>query len=309
MTYELDIAHDTDAGFSITGACIDQLQLNGNTFAPDESDQRPLPEDRLVAGAVADMFDALVATLADTRLESDLEDLLWAQVNLFHRAAQRIERLLDANEAAQKDSQRNQDGSEVRSVDLERLVNDGQSLFERRDAMEAFRDIAADLFERQTGSAWRPQSGSRVNHRALTAAMIDSRDFLAAKRRASIEPLIPAGPKVAFTGGLEFNDHIAIWAALDKAHAKHAGMVLMHGGSPKGAERIAAAWASNRGVAQIAFKPDWRRHAKAAPFKRNDAMLETMPIGVIVFPGSGISGNLADKAKAFGIPIWRFDGA
>lgn len=309
MTYELDIAHDTDAGLSITGACIDHLQLNSCTFAPDESDPRPLPEDRLVAGAVADMFDALVATLADTRLEPDLEDLLWAQVNLFQRAALRIERLLDANEAAQKDSQRNQDGSEVRSVELERLVDDGQSLIERRDAMETFRDIAADLFERQTGSAWRPQSGSRVNHRALTAAMIDSRDFLAAKRRASIEPLMPAGPKVAFTGGLEFNDHIAIWAALDKAHAKHAGMVLMHGGSPKGAERIAAAWASNRGVAQIAFKPDWRRHAKAAPFKRNDAMLETIPIGVIVFPGSGISGNLADKAKAFGIPVWRFDGA
>jgi len=26
-------------------------------------------------------------------------------------------------------------------------------------------------------------------------------------------------------------------------------------------------------VPQIAFKPDWTKHAKAAPFKRNDAML------------------------------------
>jgi hypothetical protein len=30
-----------------------------------------------------------------------------------------------------------------------------------------------------------------------------------------------------------------------------------------------------------------------------------MPIGVIVFPGSGIVGNLADKARKLGIPVWR----
>jgi hypothetical protein len=35
-------------------------------------------------------------------------------------------------------------------------------------------------------------------------------------------------------------------------------------------------------------------------------MLEALPIGVIVFPGSGISANLADKARKMGIPVWRF---
>jgi YspA, cpYpsA-related SLOG family len=79
----------------------------------------------------------------------------------------------------------------------------------------------------------------------------------------------------------------------------------LHGGSPRGAERIAAAWADNRKVPQIAFKPDWTRHAKAAPFKRNDLLLETLPIGVMVFPGSGISVNLADKAKKLGVPVWK----
>jgi precorrin-6x reductase len=32
-----------------------------------------------------------------------------------------------------------------------------------------------------------------------------------------------------------------------------------------------------------------------------------LPIGVVAFPGSGISANLADKAKKLGIPVWRFD--
>ncbi len=80
-------------------------------------------------------------------------------------------------------------------------------------------------------------------------------------------------------------------------------MVLLHGGSPKGAELIAAKWADHRKLTQVAFKPDWSRHRQAAPFKRNDAMLETLPIGVVVFPGSGISLNLADKARKLCIPL------
>ena len=172
--------------------------------------------------------------------------------------------------------------------------------------MEFFRDQAAEQFERQTHSAWRPRTGSKINHRHLTSAMIDSRDFLAARRRSENEVLLPTGPKIAVTGGLDFNDHRLIWDRLDKAHAKHPAMVLLHGGSPKGAEFIAAKWADNRKVPQIAFKPDWTKHAKAAPFKRNDAMLDVLPIGVMVFPGTGIQDNLADKARKLGIPTWKF---
>jgi len=240
-----------------------------------------------------------------TRLEPDLEGLLWATVNLFHRTVARIERELDDNELPQKRSQGEQDGSEIRSVELERLTAQGHTLIERRNSMEFFRDLAADHYERHTGSSWRPRSGSKVDHRALTSAVIDSRDFLAARRRADNELLLPPGPKVAVTGGLDFNDVALVWDRLDRVHAKHADMVLLHGGSPKGAELIAAKWAANRKVAQIAFKPDWTKHGKAAPFKRNDAMLETLPIGVMVFPGTGIKENLADKARKLGIPVWK----
>src|SRR5437660_109669 len=178
MTTDRD---DNPHASSSTAHVLAELQLYGWRPFQDEPDPRPLPEARVIGGAVADMFDALIATLCDTRLEPDLDDLLWSTVNLFHRAADRVRHELDDNESAQK-------------------------------------------------------------------------------------------------------------------------------GSQKGAERIAAAWANAREVTQIAFKPDWTRHAKAAPFRRNDQMLAVMPIGVIVFPGSGISANLADKAKKFGIPVWKFDG-
>ena len=168
------------------------------------------------------------------------------------------------------------------------------------------RDLAAEHFQMHTRNTWHPRTGSMVNRKHLTAAMIDSRDFLMARRRAETEVMLPAGPRIAFAGGYECNDTTAIWAALDRVNAKHPGMVLLHGGSPKGAERIAACWADSRKVPQVAFKPDFNRHNKAAPFKRNDVLLETMPIGVVVFPGSGISDNLADKARKLGIPLFDF---
>jgi YspA, cpYpsA-related SLOG family len=304
---------DTDFEPPHASSCTDhvltELQLYGYRPFQDEPDPRPLPEANAIGGAVADIFDALIVSLRETRLEPDLESLLWSTVNLFHRAAGRVQRELEDNEDAQKRSQKEQDGSEIRSVELERLVAEGITLIERRNSMELFRDLAADHFERHTGSAWRPRSGSMVNHRTLTAAMIDSRDFLAAKRRAETEVLLPAGPKIAFTGGLEFNEHAAIWDTLDRVRTKHPDMVLLHGGSPKGAERIAACWADNRKVPQVVFKPDWTRHARAAPFKRNDRILDVLPIGVVVFPGSGISANLADKARKLGIPVWKYGGA
>jgi hypothetical protein len=304
---------DPDTGDELTHAAssthhvLTQLELYGPRLISGDPDTRPLPDSDAIGGAVADIFDALIATLSDTRLEPDLENLLWSTANLFHRAIDRVQRELDDNEQSQKHRQREQDGSEVRSVELERLIADGTTLIDRRNTLELFRDYAADLFERHTGSSWRPRASSMVNHRTMTAALLDSRDFLAARRRTETEVLLPAGPKIAFTGGVDFSDHNAIWSTLDKVHAKHPSMVLLHGGSPKGAERIAACWADARKVTQIVFKPDWARHRRAAPFKRNDQMLEVIPIGVVAFPGSGISANLADKAKALGIPVWTLD--
>jgi hypothetical protein len=303
-----DTGHEPNTS-SATDHVLNELQLHGYRPFHDEPDPRPLPEGRIVAGAVADIFDALIVTLSETRLEPDLESLLWSTVNLFHRANARIERELDDNEQAQRRCQRDQDGSEIRSVELERLTAEGMTLIERRNVMELFRDQAAEHFALHVGSHWHPRNGSMVNHRTMTAAMIDSRDFIAAKRRAETEIMLPAGPKIVFTGGLDYNDHRLIWDRLDQAHAKHKDMVLVHGGSPKGAERIASRWADHRRVPQIAFRPDWAKHAKAAPFKRNDTMLEVMPIGVLIAPGSGIQANLADKARRLGIPIWKIGNA
>jgi len=294
------------ADLSPTAHLLDELQLYGHRPFEDEPDPRPLPEPKQLQGALADIFDAVVATLSDTRLEPDLPDILWSVVNLFHRRIDRIERALDANECDQRRSQREQDGSEIRSVELERLIAQGLTLIERRNSFEFMRDAAADLYGVHAGQPWRPRCSSLVSRRTLTAAIIDSRDFLQARRRAETEVLVPKGAKIAFAGGVECNDHHRIWATLDRVRTKHPDMVLLHGGAPRGAEKIAACWADARKVPQIVFKPDWARHAKAAPFKRNDQLLESLPIGLVVFPGSGVTDNLADKARKLDIPLFDF---
>ena len=58
---------------SPTAHVLTELQLYGWRPFQDEPDPRPLPEARVIGGAVADMFDALIATLCDTRLEPDLD--------------------------------------------------------------------------------------------------------------------------------------------------------------------------------------------------------------------------------------------
>jgi hypothetical protein len=53
----------------------------------------------------------------------------------------------------------------------------------------------------------------------LTAAVIDSRDFIAARCRSETELLLPKSPKIAFSGGVDYTDYRRFWAALDKALA------------------------------------------------------------------------------------------
>jgi hypothetical protein len=298
-----DEAYEPEHSCSATGRVLEELELHGYRPGTGEPDPRPLPDRDRLDAAISDIFGILAGAVQDTRLERDLDDLLWHLTELFHKKAARVQRQLEDNEDRQKRSQEEQDGSEIRSVELESLIEQGTSLIERREAFEQMRGFAAECYESETGSAWRPRAGSLVSHKHLTAALIDSRDFIAARRKADTELMLPKGPKIAFSGGTDNTDHKRIWAVLDAVHAKHPDMVLIHGGTPKGAERAAACWADKRGVTQIAFKPDWVRDGKAAPFKRNDRMLDIVPKGVIVFPGSGITGNLADKAKKLGIPV------
>jgi hypothetical protein len=102
MTEHHDTDYEPHHESSPTDHVLQELALYGYRPFEDEPDPRPLPEGNVVAGSIADIFDALVVALSDTRLEPDLEELLWGTVNLFQRAGDRIARELDDNEVAQR---------------------------------------------------------------------------------------------------------------------------------------------------------------------------------------------------------------
>lgn len=304
MYSETPDVFDDLTGQNATHEVMNRMELFGAVPPADEEDHRPLPDHDHSLTALEVVFDTLAQVFTDTCLEDEATDVLWNTVNVFQRKCERLDAGFDQLAFEMRRALREQDGTEVRSVELERLERRAKATSEARDYFDTLRDHAAGVFGTLTGQPWMPGRGSRTARTAMTAAVIDSREFLAATERRKTLDLAPEGPRVIVAGGMEFNDHDLIFRALDKAHAKHPNMVLVHGGAPKGVDLIAARWAAIRKVHQVVCKPDWNRYGKSrAGFKRNDRMLELLPIGILAFPGTGLTDNLVDKARAASIPV------
>ena len=153
MTYDESAILDTFDPTSPTADICEQASLYGLRHHPDERDPRGVPTTEAGDEALTGAVNALSDLMARTRLEDDLPDVLWSFVNVFHRRLKHLERLLDDNENAQRRSQQEQDFSEVKSVELERLIAQGLALIDRRDAFESLREQACTLYEAETGSA------------------------------------------------------------------------------------------------------------------------------------------------------------
>ncbi|WP_375207681.1 DUF2493 domain-containing protein [Hyphococcus sp.] len=288
---------------SATARIMDNLALFGP--GPLAAEDDPLPEARDFAGAVAGLVGALADAFDASPFEAYTEDLAWGLVNLFHRRIGRLERDLAETETACRSLIADQDGSEARSVELERASARARALAEHVSEFEAMRDRLADEFAMLTGSLWKPRSGSRKRRPGLTAAVIDAKDFMAARRQRALDAMAPKGPLIGFSGGADWTDADAVFRVLDKLRGRHPDMALAHTAQARGADLIAARWAEIRGVDQVPFRPDFAKHSKAAPFRRNDAMIEAGLEACIIFPGGGITLNLGQKAEKAGLFVLR----
>ena len=291
---------------SSTAAVCENLALFGGAPEPGDIDSRDVWDADDATEALSEAIRIVVhgVTVDGTQLADEREALLWSIVNCFHSQVGRLDRAVDKITPKMKDLERAQDGTEVKAWELETLTDRARNLGGRRDAFETLRDTAAEAYRVHTGDVWRPRHGSHASQTGtLTSAAIDARDFRRARKDRETRAYLPDGTLVAITGGKTVADADAVWTTLDRAREKHGDMVLLHGGGP-GVEKIAASWADARGVDQVICRPDWNAHGKAAPFRRNDELLNLLPKGVIAFPGSGITGNLVDKARQLGIPVY-----
>ena len=298
-----DIVHTPSA--SATAAVCESMALFGASPERGELDSREVWDEDDAIDALGEAIRLIVdgITVDGTQLADEREALLWGFVNMLHSQVARLDRTVDRMVPEMRDLERGQDGTEVKAHELETLTDRVRNLGDRRDAFEKMRDLAADAYRVETGDVWRPRHGSHASQTGqLTSAAIDARDFRRARKDRETQAHLPDGTLVAITGGKNVTDADAVWTTLDRAREKHGDMVLLHGGGP-GIEKIAASWADARGVDQVVCRPDWTAHGKAAPFRRNDELLNLLPKGVIAFPGSGITGNLVDKARQLGIPV------
>ena len=292
---------------SVTATVCEHAALFGAAPERDEFDSRDVWDADDAIAAVAESFRILAQGVGPegTQLADERESLLWGFVNMLDSQTQRLDRAADKLTPRLRDLQREQDGTEIKSLELELVTDRARNLTARRDAFETMRDEAADAYRGETGSAWRPRRGSHTSQTGkLTSAAIDARDYQRARKDRKAQAHLPQGTLVAIAGGKDVQDPAAVISRLEKTRAKYTDMILVHGGGP-GVERIAAQWADRNGVHQIVCKPDWDRHGRAAPFRRNEELLNLLPKGVIAFPGSGITENLVDRARQLGIPVMK----
>ena len=292
---------------SVTATVCENAALYGAAPERDELDTRDVWDRDDALDAVSEAFRILAQGVGPdgTQLADERESLMWGFVNMLDAQVRRLDRGVDKLSPELRDLQSAQDGTEVKSRELELVTDRAQNLGDRRDAFEQMRDAAADAYRTDTGDVWRPRYGSHTSQTGhLTSAAIDARDFMRARKDRETRAHLPQGTLVAIAGGKDVRDAGAVLDRLDKTKAKYPDMLLAHGGGP-GVEKIAASWAERNGVHQVVCKPDWNAHGRAAPFRRNDELLNLLPKGVLAFPGSGITDNLVDKAVKLGIPVAR----
>lgn len=109
--------------------------------------------------------------------------------------------------------------------------------------------------------------------------------------------------KVIVCGGRDYQDRDAVFAALDKAHAKRPFEMVIHGGA-RGADTLAGQWAELRGIFSARVDALWDAHGRAAGYRRNRAMLELFPEGVIAFPGGRGTADMVRAAREAGVKVW-----
>ncbi len=224
--FDIDNTHSQ----SVTATVCENAQLFGVTPERDEFDPREVWDANDAMDAVSEAFRIIAEGVGPDgfQLADERESLLWGFVNTFDAQVRRPEL---------RDLQREQDGTEIKSRELELVTDRAQNLGDR--------------------------------------------DFMRARKDRETRARMPEGTLVAIAGGKNVTDAGAVINRLDKAKAKYDDIILVHGGGP-GVGRIAAQWAERNGVHQVVCKPDWNAHGRAAPFRRNDELLNLLPKGVVV---------------------------
>ncbi|GAY22958.1 chromosome segregation ATPase [Sphingobium sp. GW456-12-10-14-TSB1] len=294
---------------STLSAILSALELGHLDHTGDLRTLEAPPPAEAMEQTVSAVWSDLFALFPFSALERDIEDLGWGLVNLFHRAAAKKHQMIDRLTDEIRLLLAEQDGSEVATADLEDKIDLARKIEQSAEAYETMRDTAARHYLHETGRSWVPASGNRISL-GTTAAIVDGRSYLQARREKVRDANMVHGTPVIFAGGrLRFasDDNAKQFAdnllrTLNAVRERVGDMYLVHGGDMKGIERLAASWAEQNGIQQLRFGLD-RKLGDRAGFRRNEQMLAVKPRYVIAFQGNGVTERLVIEAKARGIHV------
>jgi predicted Rossmann-fold nucleotide-binding protein len=109
--------------------------------------------------------------------------------------------------------------------------------------------------------------------------------------------------RVLVCGGRNYSDEQRVFDVLNSYSHDYDFTMLIQGGAP-GADRAATRWADIGMIPVMCFKPNWKKHGKAAGPIRNTRMIEEgKPDLVIAFPGGKGTANMVAQARAAGIEV------
>ena len=295
------------ANITSTAAVCEALTLARLTHDDDGNDIRPAPSPTDLQGLTETVMEIVADSLADTSLADSLPSILYSLVYLWHRQATVSQRKADGHAAEVRDLLDQQDGSEVKDLELQRAQDAAHRLDRQASLFEQACERAAAHYEAVTGSPWLPPAGqSRRGYHS--ASIVDGKAFLKARdARKNAIVSTPDAPIVVFSGGSQYSDHARIWRVLDANRQARADMILATSGQTRGADAIAHAWARARDVEVVRCSLE-RKHGKRAAFLRNEQMLDLgNVIGAVVCRGSGVQEALIREARRRGLPVRRLD--
>lgn len=108
---------------------------------------------------------------------------------------------------------------------------------------------------------------------------------------------------VLVCGGRDFSDVDFLEIRLDELHEKYNFTKLVHGGA-RGADVLAGDWAFSREIPRKVYKADWEMYRNAAGPIRNQQMLDSENIGLVVaFKGGNGTADMVKRAKKAGIKV------
>lgn len=112
--------------------------------------------------------------------------------------------------------------------------------------------------------------------------------------------------RVLVTGGRDYADRDAVFAALEDLRERYGTLTVIQGGA-SGADLHARSWCyAQRSVRMINEPADWKQHGRAAGPLRNAVMIaEHRPDIVLAFRGGRGTADMIRKAEAAGIPVRR----